>query len=290
MKVVPYAFYQHPNIEKLLVDGSSCILYKETFSVDLNNERYLSSHAITLILEGSLLIEHDIHHTTIKKNELVFLPKGMYMVTDIIPEKKPFQALVFFFDADLIDGFLKNFEQRIPDTNSSLLKIPYAVPLRLYVESLLKLYRNAENHQFTHTKLLEFLHLIAISPQGSAFLSKLQTLKQRTRIDIIRFMSDYFHKPLDIEDYAYLTGRSISTFRRDFKSKFHMPPKKWLIEKRLNMAATLLKTKNESIGTIAFAVGYESTSHFIKAFRKKFGTSPKKYLMDHRKKMEIQSF
>ena len=40
-------------------------------------------------------------------------------------------------------------------------------------------------------------------------------------------MEKNFDKPLKIEDYAYLTGRSLSTFRRDFKSYFEITPQKW---------------------------------------------------------------
>lgn len=98
-------------------------------------------------------------------------------------------------------------------------------------------------------------------------------------------MEENFDKPLDIEDYAYLTGRSISTFRRDFKSKYTISPKKWLIEKRLEKASLLLKGKNDSVTSIALQVGYENTSHFIKAFQKEFNISPKQFQIGHRKNM-----
>ena len=96
-------------------------------------------------------------------------------------------------------------------------------------------------------------------------------------------MLQHFEKPLDIADYAYLTGRSISTFQRDFKSKFASSPKQWLIEKRLQKAAQLLKQTSASVTEIALKVGYDNVSHFIKAFNKKYGNSPKQYQIDSRK-------
>ena len=47
-------------------------------------------------------------------------------------------------------------------------------------------------------------------------------------------MQKNFDKPLKIEDYAYLTGRSVSTFRRDFKASFSMTPQQWIKEQRLD--------------------------------------------------------
>lgn len=277
MKVVPHALYQHSGIEKILVDGNSSILFKEVSSSVPDKERYLSSHAFSLILEGTLRIVHDGIETIVQKNEMIFLPKGMYTLSDIIAKKGSFSVLIFFFDPVLIEKFQKNFEARYPDTDSDLLKISYGIQVRLYVENIMKLYRKKNNHGVTNTKLLELLHLIALTPQGTTLLSKLQGLKQRDRKDIETFMSEHFNKPLDIDDYAYLTGRSTSTFRRDFKSKFQISPKKWLIEKRLDTAAQLLEKDQESIREIALKIGYTNTSHFIKMFRKKYGISPKEY-------------
>ncbi len=288
MKVVPHVFYKHPNIEKILVDGLSCIIIKSVQEADLQNERYLAAHAITLVLNGSLQVENpDGKITIINKNQIVLLPKGLYMISDIIPKNQSFEAVVFFFDEEIIDEFLIGFEVRKPENSSETVIIDYDQNLRLFVDTLITLYRGKFQNQFTKSKLLEFLHLIAVSDKGKTFISKLQSLKHRERRNIKKFMIGNFEKPLDIEDYAYLTGRSISTFRRDFKSKFNISPKKWLIEKRLEKAAALLKEKSDSVTNIALQVGYENTSHFIKAFQKKFDISPKQFQINHRKNILI---
>ncbi len=288
MKVVPQVFYKHPKIEKVLVDGLSCVIIKSVQQADLQNERYLAAHALTLVLNGALQVEDpDGDITMVNKNQMILLPKGLYLISDIIPKEESFEAIVFFFDEEITDEFLINFEETQPEKVTTSLCIKYDQNLRLFVDALLALYRGKHQNQFTKPKLLEFLHLISLSDHGQEFINRLQTLKNRERKNIKVFMSQNFAKPLDIEDYAYLTGRSISTFRRDFKSKFGISPKKWLIEKRLEKAATLLKEKSDSITNIALQVGYENTSHFIKAFQKKFNTSPKQFQIGHRKNMMI---
>ncbi len=288
MKVVPQVFYKNSNIEKVLVDGLSCVILKSVQQADIQNERYLASHALTLVLNGALRVEDPEGNLTIvNKNEILLLPKGLYMISDIIPKDASFEAIVFFFDEDITDEFLMNFEMTKSESTSDVLLIKYDHNLRLFVDALLALYKGKHQHQFTKPKLLELLHLIALSNQGKAFISKLQSLKSRERKPIKTFMSQNFDKPLDIEDYAYLTGRSISTFRRDFKSKFGISPKKWLIEKRLEKATLLLKEKSDSVTNIALQVGYENTSHFIKAFHKKCGISPKQFQINYRKNIMI---
>lgn len=284
MKVVPQAFYQNSKIEKILLKGLSCILEKKVVHADPQNQRYLASHAITLVRNGKLQIEtYEGNVEVVQKNELIFLPKGMYMISDIIPKNDVFSALVFFFDDAIFDAFLSSFGQLHSEKVCGLLRIDFNEDLRVFTNTLTHLYRGRNQNQFTRLKLIEFLHLIALSQQGKDFINRLQSLKTKERKSIRSFMEEHFDKPLDIEDYAYLTGRSVSTFQRDFKRRYHISPKKWLIQKRLDKAALLLRTTSNSVNGITSGVGYENTSHFIKAFHKNFGISPKQYQIQHRK-------
>ncbi|MGY3793962.1 helix-turn-helix transcriptional regulator [uncultured Aquimarina sp.] len=284
MKVVPQAFYQHPKIEKVLVDGLSCVILKSVQHADLQNERYLASHALTLVLNGGLRIEtKEGDLSIVNKNQMILLPRGLYMISDIVPKNESFEAIVFFFDEEITDEFLRNFEvSDITNSNNSII-LAYDQNIRLFTDTLITLYRNKNQHQFTKPKLLELLHLISLSDAGEAFVNRLQHHKRRAKKDIKAFMGDNYDKPLDIEDYAYLTGRSISTFRRDFKSKFGVSPKKWLVQRRMEKAALLLKDTPSSVTAIAQQVGYENTSHFIKIFQNKFSLSPKQFQIKYRK-------
>ena len=288
MKVVPQVFYNHSKIEKILVDGLSSVIFKKVNTADTQNERYLSSHALTLVLEGSLQVQDKYGTVTVvPKNHLVFLPKGLYTITDLLPKKKDFEALVFFFDEEITNEFLSSFENPNSTIEKGNLRIPYTENLELFVQTMLSMYRGRNQHQFTKPKLLEFLHLIALTQQGDKFISILFAIKNRERRNIKKFMEANFEKPLDVEDYAYLTGRSISTFRRDFKARYGVAPKKWLIDQRLAKASELLKKSSQSISEIALKSGYENTPHFIKAFQQKFETSPKQYQIAHRSSVEV---
>ncbi|TSE07815.1 MULTISPECIES: helix-turn-helix domain-containing protein [Aquimarina] len=288
MKVVPQAFYQHPKIENILVDGLSCVILKKVEHSDLQNQRYVAAHALTIVLNGALQIETpEGEISIINKNQIILLPKGLYMISDIIPKNESFEAVVFFFDKEICDEFLAGFDLYALENLPKTLIFNYDQNLRLFTDTLITLYRGKSLYQFTKPKLLELLHLISLSEKGDQFIGKLQCLKKRGKKNIKLFMEENFDKPLDIEDYAYLTGRSISTFRRDFKSKFDISPKKWLIKKRLKKASFLLKEKSDSVTSIALQVGYENTSHFIKAFHKEFHISPKQFQINHRKDMLI---
>ena len=96
-------------------------------------------------------------------------------------------------------------------------------------------------------------------------------------------MENNFDKPLKMEDYAYLTGRSVTTFRRDFKNHFDITPQKWIKTKRMERAMTILNEQNISVTELAFEVGYENISYFIQAFKSQYGLSPKQYKLSQQK-------
>ncbi len=78
----------------------------------------------------------------------------------------------------------------------------------------------------------------------------------------------------EVAGVAYLTGRSLSTFKRDFEKIYHMTPSRWLLQKRLEDAHYLLKEKRLKATEVFIEVGFKDYSHFYVAFKKLFGIAP----------------
>jgi AraC family transcriptional regulator, exoenzyme S synthesis regulatory protein ExsA len=165
----------------------------------------------------------------------------------------------------------------------------YKPVIQIFVDSLMRLHRENAlgNKKLTRIKLIELLHLLSLPDNPNCFADALATLHNKERKSLREFMQANFSKPLSIEDYAYLTGRSLSSFRRDFVEQFGISPKQWLIDHRLEKARILLSKNNTNVSQVALDVGYENISHFVKAFHQKFGISPKQYLISARKAMLV---
>ena len=290
MKTVPQAFYEAAAIEKIMVDGLSSIIYKEVETAALDNNRFVATPALTMVLEGVLQITtYEGEVIRVSDKEMVLIPKGIYMISDIIPLGSKFKAIVFFFEEKLISEFLNELSPFKDEVNVSGLNLfKRSQSIDIYIDALMKLYRGQKsNKPFTNVKLFELLHLLALTKEGPSFINALRALENRTRKNVAQFMNSNFDKPLSIEDYAYLTGRSISTFSRDFKRQFGCAPKQWLIDRRLEKAIEIFKAGNSSVTQTAFEVGYENLSHFIKVFRKRYGLSPKQYILQNRKELVV---
>jgi AraC-like DNA-binding protein len=94
------------------------------------------------------------------------------------------------------------------------------------------------------------------------------------KIDLEAYMNEHYKFNVDLNRFAYLTGRSLATFKRDFEKIFNTSPNRWLQKKRLNDAYYLIKEKGWKSSDVYLEVGFKDLSHFSFAFKKTFGIAP----------------
>nr|WP_244228717.1 AraC family transcriptional regulator [Mucilaginibacter endophyticus] len=94
------------------------------------------------------------------------------------------------------------------------------------------------------------------------------------KIDLAVFMEKNFMHNMPLEKLAFLAGRSISTFNRDFRIIFQTTPQKWLITKRLELAHYQLAVEKKKPKEVYSDTGFKNFSHFSFCFKKHFGYSP----------------
>ncbi len=284
MIVIPQRLFDDPQVTTILRDGNTCVLKKELNRSLEKREGYISNHVISILLSGEQHIKtYDEELITVRAKEVLFIPRGMYHITDLVPAKGKFKSLLFYFNDPVIHQFLATVKvTEISKTGvPGYLKLGAVPGLDLFAESFLQLYQTQQlrDKQFLDLKILELLHLLNSLVKEQDFANFLFRLTLPQKRNIKTFMENNFDKPLKIEDYAYLTGRSQSTFRRDFKAFYDMSPQKWLKEKRLDKALSILDQKEISVTSLAYAVGYENISYFIKEFKGRVGVSPKQYIL-----------
>jgi AraC-like DNA-binding protein len=83
--------------------------------------------------------------------------------------------------------------------------------------------------------------------------------------------------PLGVDDLAAVAGLSRSHFSREFRRAFGEPPHAYLLTRRLERAAALLRTTEWSVAEICFAVGLQSLGSFTTSFTRTFGMPPTAY-------------
>ena len=82
-----------------------------------------------------------------------------------------------------------------------------------------------------------------------------------------------------LEELARAAGLSRTAFAQSFKRVVGETPMAYLTRWRMTLATHKLREKGQTLGTVAFDIGYESQSAFCAAFRRFFGTSPKRFVV-----------
>jgi AraC-like DNA-binding protein len=116
--------------------------------------------------------------------------------------------------------------------------------------------------------------IYALLAQANFFYPVLFDFNEPWKIDILEFMNESYMDDLSMEQLASYTGRSLATFKRDFKHISNLTPEKWLIKKRLEEAYTQLKNDGKRVHEVYAEVGFKNPSHFSTAFKKQFGIPP----------------
>jgi len=97
------------------------------------------------------------------------------------------------------------------------------------------------------------------------------------KLDLVKFMERNYMFNLPLEKFGYLTGRSLTTFKKDFKNAFNITPGRWLTRKRLELAHYQIFEQKRKPSEVYLDTGFEDLSHFSFAFKKHFGYNPSAY-------------
>lgn len=133
----------------------------------------------------------------------------------------------------------------------------------------------APDQSLLQLKFRELILTLADNKTNEELLSYFCNLLQAPQnVTLQSVMEANFCFNLKLEDFARLSYRSLSAFKRDFVEVYNISPGKWLIEKRLYHAKHLLTIPGKTVSDAAFESGFESNAHFSRAFSKQFGASP----------------
>lgn len=186
------------------------------------------------------------HKTVVMHLSSVMLKK-FYANIDITSKQSPSQKIISFNNHPLLESCLSSV-------------IPYFDILGNFPENIAAL------------KITEAISILREIDNNID--SVLANFDEPGKVDLINFMERNFMFNMPMEKLGYLSGRSLSTFNRDFKKYFNTTPQKWLTEKRLELAYYQLTEKKKKPTEVYLEVGFEDLSHFSFAFKKKYGVAP----------------
>lgn len=236
-------------------------------------------YAMNYVYSGEMLLDNGKEQTHVGKGECVFIPRDHH----ITMYKKT-------CDGERYCGIFLSFTRKFLREMYGKLELPKMAVDTPKIEQALRLPKTAEitslfasmtpyfdpnvkpQDDFMHLKLQE--GLLALLHIDNRFVPTLFDFNEAWKIDILEFMNANYMYEFSLEELAHYTGRSLATFKRDFKKLSDLTPEKWLIRKRLEVAYQLMKEGGKRISDVYAEVGFKNPSHFSTAFKRQYGVPP----------------
>lgn len=233
---------------------------------------------IIYVMEGRK-IWHTAHGSyDLHKGSCMFVRKGACIVEQFYDAT--FCMVLFFLPDEFICDVLKSKATPLYKPGKKyepLIAIDNNSTVQAFFQSMISHFDSGRepDPSLLELKFRELVLTISDNPRNSELLSYFSLLLQEPQAaSLEKVMEDNYCFNLKLEQFAQLSNRSLSAFKRDFEKQYHVTPGKWLLEKRLNHAMNLLSNAGRNVGEASYESGFENPSHFSRAFRQHFGIAP----------------
>ena len=265
-------YYKQLKCDDSLVTVYCCPVEKKLTDV------WSQHNYIAYVLDGRKIWHTANGSFDLRKGSCLFVRKGACIVEQFFDTD--FCTAMFFIPDDFICDVLKNkfhSPKKTVQQFNPVISLEKNEILDSFFYSMMPYFgtNRQPGKALLELKFRELILSIADNPMNAELISFFHSLVSEPQtISLKRVMEDNYCFNLKLEEFAQLSNRSLSAFKRDFQKMFNTTPGKWLIEKRLDQAMNLIANSGKSVSEAAFETGFENTSHFSRVFKEKFGIPP----------------
>lgn len=265
------------------------LMYYHSDVGSVNSRINLKQNLFSFLLEGQKSVQYAGTQIKIDTNEFLLLSAGNCLMSEKnVGPSGNYGSILLFFDNKLLTDFFLRRTQRphslerknnltpIVKFEKDPFLINYINSLSFMLSSNLPL-----SSEMRKLKLEEILlHLSEYYPEK---IQQLRGLSFEANEDLLirQVITDAIDNTMTVEEMAFLCHMSLSTFKRRFAIIFGTSPNKWLLEKKMQKAAQLLKQGDFKVNELYFELGYENLSSFIQSFKLFHGVTPKQFQLSN---------
>ncbi|MDR1652624.1 MAG: AraC family transcriptional regulator [Prevotellaceae bacterium] len=242
-------------------------------------EQVVSEHVITFVVSGKVEFQFNSETLSLFPDDIILIRKNQPVKATKFPENQyeACRTVNIFLTQEIIRNYATHNDvpQQPMYKGKPFISLGNDRFLKAYFASLTPYIEHTERFtakllELKTTEIIELLLANRLEMQSFLF-----DFSEPYKIDLEKFMSNNYMFNLPLSEFSRLTGRSLSTFKRDFKKIYADTPENWLRNRRLDEAQYLLTQKHKRPTDIYYSLGFESFSHFSAAYKQKFGTTPR---------------
>lgn len=271
-----------------VIDPVSIMGYNSEVT-SVNSRIKLRQNLFSFLLEGQKSVQYAETQVKINPNQFLLLSSGNCLMSGKIPATGGrYRSILLFFDNKLLADFFIRHPQELRTPAKKNNEEPFLVFekdafLINFIESLGFMLAPAQPSSIEMRKVkLEEL-LLYLTEHYPERIQKLRNFSNEADDDLLirEAITANIYNPVTVEELAFLCYMSLSTFKRRFAKLHGTSPNKWLLEKRMEKAAQMLKQGECKASEIYFELGYENLSSFIQSFKQVHGITPKQYQLSN---------
>ena len=224
-------------MEKLKVLDYSNVFIASYFTDNCECGHSNAEHTLIYLCSGELEITDQGKKSTLHKGECAFMRRDhKMMLRKQIVDGEPYQSIVLKFSR----GFLRNFYKDIPKESlpeqayrnkESLCLLESNRPdIKSLFESIIPYFdsETQPSEELLRLKMIEGIYVLLNTDKN--LYASLLDFTEPWKIDLMDYLNENYMQELTMEEIASDTGRSLATFKRDFKKISDLSPRKWLVK------------------------------------------------------------
>jgi len=249
----------------------------------------LQQNLISFLLEGEKTVHFAGTQVTVKPHQFVMLAAGNCLMSEkIAANNADYHSILIFFDNNLLADFFNRHallldKQTRPSDNPPFLLFEKDEFLVNFTQSLDCMLSGDKPvyHGLQKVKLEELFLYLAMQYPGQ--IQQIRNMSYEANDDLVvrQAVTSHINSNITVEELAFLCNMSLSTFKRRFARIYGNSPNRWLLEKRMERAAKMLRQDDCKASEIYYELGYENLSSFIQSFKQIYGITPKQYQLSN---------
>lgn len=253
------------------------ILYSCYSRKSSEGEQFVPEHIFGYTMSGSSSMYLGGKNYLFEEGDFRFLRRNqLTRYTKFPPAGGEYRSISIAMDQDTLRSISEEHDlhmTKVYKGESVLLVKPNAL-FKNYINSLTPYLNGTVDISKALTSLKVKEAIMILLETNPALKDILFDFSEPGKIDLEAYMNANYKFNVDLNRFAYLTGRSLASFKRDFEKIFNSSPNRWLQQKRLNDAYYLIKEKGLKSSDVYLEVGFKDFSHFSFAFKKAYGIAP----------------